>query len=141
MSVNKVILMGCLGKDPELTYAATGNACCRFSVATTEKWKSDGETKEKTTWHNIVFWGKTAEIVANYFKKGNRIFIEGKIDNYTYDKKDGSGKGYSSQVIGQTFSFIDGKGTKDTVQPDDDMGNAEQPVEETKEEDDSDLPF
>lgn len=139
MSVNKVILMGNLGKDPELTHATSGNAVCRFSIATTERWKANGEAKDKTTWHNIVFFGKTAETVSNYFKKGNRIFIEGKIDNYTYDKKDGSGKGYGSQVIGQTFSFVDGKGTKDAGQ--DDVGEAEQPVPDDNEEDDSDLPF
>jgi single-strand DNA-binding protein len=107
MSVNKAILIGNLGKDPELKYTPGGQAVANFSLATTEKWTGqDGQKNEKTTWHNIVAWGKQAELVKEYLRKGRQVYIEGRIDNRSYDKKDGSGKGYISEVIVQNIQFL-----------------------------------
>jgi single-strand DNA-binding protein len=107
MSVNKAILLGRLGKDPELRYTPSGKAVATFSLATSERWTGqDGQKNESTTWHNIVAWGKQAEIMKEYLKKGQQVYIEGRIDNRSYDKKDGSGKGYVSEVVVQSFQFI-----------------------------------
>ncbi len=107
MSVNKVILIGRLGKDPELRYTPSGKAVASFSLATSERWTGqDGQKNESTTWHNIVAWGKQAELMKEYLRKGREVYIEGRIDNRTYDKKDGSGKGYISEVVVQSFQFI-----------------------------------
>ncbi len=110
MSVNKAILLGRLGKDPELRYTPSGKAVCNFTIATSERWSGqDGQRQESTTWHNIVAWGKQAEVIKEYLSKGREVFIEGRIDNRSYDKKDGSGKGYISEVIVQNFSFVGGR--------------------------------
>ena len=99
--MNRVILIGRLGKDPELK-AAGDTHVCNFSVATSFKSKD----KENTTWHNCVAWGKTAEIIAQYFKKGSMIALEGRIDNRTYEK-DGVTK-YISEVVVDKFYFVGG---------------------------------
>ena len=111
MSVNKVILIGHLGKDPELKYTPAGRAVAQFSLATNERWTGqDGQKNEKTTWHNIVAWGKQAEVMKEYLRKGSQVYIEGRIDNRSYEKKDGSGKAYISEVVVQNFQFIGGRG-------------------------------
>lgn len=86
-SLNKVMLIGRLGKDPELKSAGSGQVC-NFSVATSETWKdkSSGEKKEKTTWHNIVIWGQLANVAAQYLHKGDQVYLEGKIDTRSYEK-------------------------------------------------------
>jgi len=141
MSVNKAILLGRLGKDPELRYTPSGKAVASFSLATTERWTGqDGQKNESTTWHNIVAWGKQAELIKEYLRKGREVFIEGRIDNRTYEKKDGSGKGYISEIIVQNFSFIgsrgDSQGNSDTPPSSD----SEAPSGSSTSEDD-DLPF
>lgn len=98
-SLNKASLIGNLGKDPELKYIASGNAVCNFSLATAESYKDkSGEKQSRTTWHNIVIWGKLAEIANQYLKKGSQVYLEGRIDNRSYDDKDGN-KRYVSEVI------------------------------------------
>ena len=115
MSVNKAILIGRLGKDPELTHV-NNKALCKFSLATSERWTAqDGQKQEATTWHNIVAWGKPGEVMAQYLSKGREVYIEGRIDNRTYDKKDGT-KGYTSEVVVQSFSFVGGR-NEQTDQP------------------------
>ena len=110
MSVNKAILIGRLGKDPEMKYTSSGKAVCNFSLATTERFKGqDGQQKESTTWHNIVVWGKPAEIIKEYMSKGREIYLEGRISNRSYDDKDGNKK-YTSEVVVQNFQFIGSKG-------------------------------
>lgn len=110
MSVNKVILIGRLGKDPELKYTQGGRAVANFSVATNERWKGqDGQKQESTTWHNIVAWGKQAEVMKEYLSKGQQVYIEGRIDNRSYDDKDGNKK-YISEVVVQNFQFIGSRG-------------------------------
>ena len=106
MSVNKAILIGRLGKDPELKYTPAGRAVCSFSLATSKRWKSqDGEAKEATTWHNIVSWGKQAEVMKEYLHKGKEVYIEGRIDNRSYEDKEGNKK-YISEVVVEQFQFI-----------------------------------
>ncbi len=107
MSVNKAILIGNLGSDPELKYTPGGQAVASFSLATNERWTGkDGQKNEKTTWHNIVAWGKQAELAKEYLHKGRQVYIEGRIDNRSYDKKDGSGKAYISEVVVQSIQFL-----------------------------------
>lgn len=110
MSVNKAILIGRLGKDPELRFTSGGKAVCTFSLATSERWSAaDGQKNESTTWHNIVAWGKQAEVIKEYLAKGREVYIEGRIANRSYDDKDGNKK-YISEVVVQNFQFIGGRG-------------------------------
>ncbi len=98
-SVNKVILIGNLGKDPELRYAPSGSAVANFSLATSEQWKDqEGNPQERTSWHNIVVWGKLAEIAAEYLKKGRKVYVEGRIQYRDYEGKDGN-KRYVTEVV------------------------------------------
>ena len=90
-SINKVILVGRLGRDPELKYTASGTPFCRFSMATDDSWvdKGSGEKTEKTEWHNIVVWDKLAEICNNYLTKGKMVYIEGSLQTREWDDKEG----------------------------------------------------
>lgn len=109
MSVNKAILVGRLGKDPDLRYTPGGQAVTSFSLATNRYWKNkEGEKQEATTWHNIVAWGKQAETMKEYLSKGKQIFIEGRIDNRSYDDKEGN-KRYISEVVVENFRFLDSR--------------------------------
>ncbi|MCH8028110.1 MAG: single-stranded DNA-binding protein [candidate division Zixibacteria bacterium] len=111
MSVNKVILLGNLGKDPDLRYTPSGKAVATFSLATSERWTSqDGQKQENTTWHNIVAWGKQAETMKEYLTKGRQVYIEGRIANRSYEDKEGNKK-YISEVVVQSFSFVGNKGS------------------------------
>jgi len=141
MSVNKAILIGNLGRDPELKYTPGGQAVANFSLATTEKWTGqDGQKNEKTVWHNIVAWGKQAELVKEYLRKGRQVYIEGRIDNRSYDKKDGSGKGYISEVVVQNIQFLGGPRDETAAGPASADTPASPPPEGTSGGDD-DLPF
>ena len=105
--VNKVILLGNLGADPELRYTAQGNAVCNFRIATTEKFKdSQGNTQERTEWHKIVVWRKLAEICGQYLTKGKQVYIEGKIRNESWEK-DGV-KQYSYKIEADTLRMLGG---------------------------------
>lgn len=106
MSLNKVMLLGNLGADPEVRYMQNGNAVANFSVATTEKWKDkqSGEQKEKTEWHRVVVFGNTAETIAQWFRKGDTIFVEGKLQTRKWEDKDGVER-YTTEVILDRFSF------------------------------------
>ena len=111
MSVNKAILIGRLGKDPDLRYTPGGKAVASFSLATSERWSGqDGQKKESTTWHNIVAWGRQAEVLKEYMHKGSQIYIEGRISNRSYDDKEGNKK-YISEIVVQNFQFLDSKGS------------------------------
>lgn len=110
MAVNKAILIGNLGRDPELRYTPSGKAVCTFSLATSERWTSqDGQKQEQTIWHNIVAWGRQAEVIKEYLAKGRQVYIEGRIVNRSYDDKEGNKK-YISEVVVQNFQFLGGKG-------------------------------
>ena len=105
--VNKVILLGNLGKDPDIKYMPNGNAVANITLATSETWndKSSGEKKEKTEWHRVVFFGKLAEIVGQYLKKGSKIYIEGKLQTRKWQGQDGQDK-YTTEVVLQRFSGV-----------------------------------
>ena len=108
--VNKAIIVGNLGKDPEVRFTPSGRAVAKFSVATTEKWTDQqGQKQEKTEWHNIVVWGKQAEICGQYLSKGRQVYIEGRITNRSYDDKDGN-KRYITEIIAQNVRFLGGGG-------------------------------
>lgn len=105
-SLNKVILLGNLGKDPELRTTQSGNNVVNFSMATTEKWKGkDGLKQEKTEWHNIVLWGRTAEVANQYLKKGSSVLIEGKLQTRSWDDKDGNRR-YTTEVVGNNLVMV-----------------------------------
>jgi single-strand DNA-binding protein len=110
MSVNKVILVGNLGKDPEVRYTQTGSAVANFSIATSEQWNDrDGKRQERTEWHNIVVWGKQAEHCGQYLSKGRQVFIEGSIRTRSYDDKSGN-KRYITEIVAQRIQFLGGGG-------------------------------
>lgn len=108
--INKVILIGNLGKDPELRYTPNSKAVATFSLATTEKWKDkEGQFQEKTEWHNIVAWGKQAEICKEYLKKGSSVYVEGRLQHRSYDDKDGNKK-YITEIVARTVQMLGRKG-------------------------------
>lgn len=109
-SVNKAILIGNLGKDPELRYTPGGVAVTNFSLATSERWKNkDGEMQESTEWHNIVAFRRLAEIAGEYLRKGSRVYIEGKIRNRSWEGKDGQ-KRYTTEIIADNLMMLDTRG-------------------------------
>ncbi|PLX81190.1 MAG: single-stranded DNA-binding protein [Desulfuromonas sp.] len=110
MSVNKVILVGNLGKDPELRYTASGTAVATFSIATSERYKDrDGNQQEKTEWHNIVAWRQLAEICGKYLVKGKQVYIEGKIQTRSYDDRDGN-KRYITEIVADQMQMLGSRG-------------------------------
>jgi len=109
-SVNKAIVVGNLGKDPEVRFTQSGRAMARFSVATTESWMDrENGKQERTEWHNIVVWGKQAESCGQYLAKGRQVYIEGSIRNRSYDDKEGN-KRYISEIVAQRVQFLGGSG-------------------------------
>jgi len=109
MAINKAILVGNLGKDPELRYTANGQAVATFSLATTEKFKNKGgEQQERTEWHNIVAWGPLAEICGKYLVKGKQIYCEGRIQSRSYDDRDGN-KRYITEIVISDMQMLGGR--------------------------------
>ena len=110
MSVNRVILVGRLGRDPETRYTGGGQAVANFSVATDETYKDkNGERQKRTEWHKIVVWGKQAEIAQQYLKKGSLIFIEGRIQSREWQDKEGQ-KRTSFEIVATNFRMLGGRG-------------------------------
>ncbi|HXK27259.1 MAG TPA: single-stranded DNA-binding protein [Candidatus Binatia bacterium] len=110
MSVNKVILVGNLGKDPEVRFTNSGSAVARLSVATSEVWNDrDGNRQERTEWHNVVVWGKQGEHCGQYLAKGRQVYVEGSIRTRSYDDKSGN-KRYVTEVVAQRVQFLGGGG-------------------------------
>jgi len=105
--VNKVILIGNLGRDPEVRYTQSGTAVCSFSLATTERTKSGGEWTDHTEWHNIVIFGKSAENVEKYLNKGSSVYIEGRIQTRKWQDKEGNDR-TTTEIIGNTIQFLGG---------------------------------
>lgn len=143
MSVNKVILVGRLGRDPELKHMPNGDAVANFSVATSEQWKDrNGERQERTEWHNITMYRKLAEIAGQYLKKGSEVYVEGKIQSRKYTGKDGVER-IAYDIIANEMKMIGGKNSET-------HGAAAQPNSATKKESvkvqasnelDDDIPF
>jgi single-strand DNA-binding protein len=110
MSVNKVILVGRLGRDPETRFTGGGQAVANFSVATDETYKDkNGERQKRTEWHKIVVWGKQAEIAQQYLKKGSLVFIEGRIQSREWQDKEGQ-KRTSFEIVASNFRMLGGRG-------------------------------
>lgn len=106
MSVNKVILVGNVGKDPETRYLEGGTAVCSFSLATSETYRNrDGEKITNTEWHNIVLWRGLAEVAEKYVRKGSQLFIEGRIRTRSWDDKDGN-KRYTTEIVGDNMQML-----------------------------------
>ncbi|MBI5625782.1 MAG: single-stranded DNA-binding protein [Nitrosomonadales bacterium] len=109
MSVNKVILIGHLGKDPEVRYMPSGEAVANVTLATSETWKDkNGEKQEKTEWHNIVFFKRLAEIAGEYLKKGSQVYVEGRITTEKWQDKEGKDR-YTTKIIANEMKMLDKK--------------------------------
>ena len=127
-SVNKVILVGNLGQDPESRFTPQGTAVTNLSVATNESWKDqNGETQDRTEWHRVVMYGRMAETAVEYMRKGQMVYVEGRLQTRSWEDKEGM-KRYSTEVVGNAFTMlgrrnVDGGGAPPASQPsnDDDL--------------------
>ena len=112
-SVNKVILIGNLGSDPEVRYTPSGQAVANFNIATNESWKGkDGQDQERTEWHKIVVWGKLAEICGEYLGKGRTVYVEGRLQTREWADKEGH-KRYTTEIVANTVQFLGPPGSKE----------------------------
>lgn len=148
MSVNKVILVGNLGKDPELRYTPSGTAVCTFSLATSDRFKNkQGEQQDRTEWHNIVTWSGLAEICGKYLAKGKQVYIEGRIQSRSYDDRDGN-KRYITEIVANEMQMLSrageqgggsggGSGSRPSSQFNEPSGGPEEPPFNP----DDDIPF
>lgn len=107
--INKVILIGNLGADPEVRFTPSGQAVANFRIATSESWtdKGSGQKQERTEWHRIVVWGKLAELCGEYLKKGRQCYVEGRLQTREWTDKEGK-KNYTTEVVAQTVQFLGG---------------------------------
>ncbi len=123
-SVNKVILVGALGRDPETRYATSGDAICNFSMATSESWKdkASGEKKEKTEWHRISSFGKLAEICGEYLKKGSQVYVEGKLQTRKWQNKEDKDQ-YTTEVVIDRMQMLGGKPSGESAPKDQPAAN------------------
>lgn len=114
-SINKVILIGNLGSDPEVKYTPSGTAVANFNIATNESWNSkDGKKEERTEWHRIVVWSKLAELCGEYLAKGRTVYVEGRLQTREWNDKDGN-KRYTTEIVAQTVQFLGGPGGEKTA--------------------------
>jgi single-strand DNA-binding protein len=110
--VNKVILIGRLGNDPEVRYTSNGGAVANFNMATNESWTDkSGQKQEKTEWHRIVVWGKLGELCGQYLSKGRQAFVEGRLQTREWTDKEG-GKRYTTEIVAQNIQFLGGPGDR-----------------------------
>ncbi len=108
--INKVILVGNLGKDPEVRYSPNGNAVANITLATSEQWKdrNSGEQQEKTEWHRVVFFNRLAEIVGEYLKKGSQVYVEGKLQTRKWQGQDGQDR-YTTEIVASEMQMLGGR--------------------------------
>ncbi len=120
--INKVILVGNLGKDPEIRYVASGGAVANLNIATSESWKdkTTGEKQERTEWHRVVFFGKLAEIANEYLKKGAQIYVEGRLQTRKWQDKGGQDR-YTTEIIGSELQMLGGRGAGSSMDGPPDM--------------------
>ena len=128
MSLNKVILIGNLGRDPELRYMPNGDAVCNFSIATSESWndRNSGQRQERTEWHNITLYRRLAEVAGQYLKKGSQVYIEGKIQSRKYTDKQGMER-TAYDIIGNEMKMLGSRGGNQQGGYHDDVGYAPAP--------------
>ncbi|HTY55448.1 MAG TPA: single-stranded DNA-binding protein [Candidatus Binataceae bacterium] len=144
MGVNKVILVGNLGRDPELRYIPSGQPVASFTIATSESYTDrSGARQKRTEWHNIVAWGKLAELCGQYLKKGRQIYLEGRISTRQYEAKDGSGKRSRTEIVAQVIQFLGGRAGESAPDEPSDFGAAGSAAGggEMTPVDDEDIPF
>jgi single-strand DNA-binding protein len=140
MSVNKAILIGNLGKDPEVRFTSTGRAVARFPIATSEVWTdAEGNRQERTEWHNIIVWGKQGETCGQYLAKGRQVFVEGSIRTRNYDDKSGN-KRYVTEIVAQRVRFLGGGGGT-RIAPETDSGASDEMGAGGPPPADDDIPF
>ena len=129
-SLNKVQLIGNIGKDPELRHTQSNTPYCKFSLATTEKIK---DKEDKTSWHNITIWGKQAEVANRYLQKGKQVYLEGRLEYGSYEDRQGV-KRYTTEIVVNNFVFLGGKSGQQKMQ-------STERVPETDQFTDEDIPF
>ena len=151
--VNKVILVGNVGNDPEVRYMPNGNAVANISIATSDSWKdrNTGEQQERTEWHRVVFFNRLAEIVEQYVKKGTKLYLEGRLQTRSYEQ-DGVKK-YSTEIVANEMQMLDSRGATGSSQefvdqsnaptspPQDSAQNSEQQASANFDNFDDDIPF
>jgi single-strand DNA-binding protein len=146
-SVNKVILIGNLGRDPELRYTQSGSAVTNFTVATNERWRDkDGNNQERTEWHRVVVWGRSAENCAQYLQKGRSVYIEGRLQTREWEDKEGN-KRQTTEVNALTVQFLGSRagagsgGDSGSAGPGGDSGRAGPGGDSGRPPSDDDIPF
>ena len=114
--INKVILIGNLGADPEVRHTQGGNAVANLSLATSETWrdKTTGETRENTEWHRVVMFGRLGEIAGEYLKKGSKVYIEGRLQTRKWQDRDGNDR-YTTEIVGNEMQMLDGRGAQGSI--------------------------
>ena len=143
--VNTAILIGNLGRDPELRHTQSGQPVCNFSIATTESWnRKDGSGREeKTEWHRIVAWGRTAELCAQYLSKGRTVYIEGRLQTREWENREGQ-KQRTTEIVAQTVQFLGGprgSGSRDSGGGDDFGEGGGETSRDSGDEPREDIPF
>ena len=135
-SINKVILIGNLGRDPEVRFMPNGDAVCNFSIATSDTWKDkSGEKQSKTEWHNIVMYRRLAEIAGEYLKKGSSVYLEGSLQTRKWQTKEGQDR-TTTEVVAREMTMLDSKG--DNMESSSSTGSPSKPDNDKFEED---IPF
>ena len=136
-SVNKAIILGNLGADPEVKYTPSGMAVANFSIATKEQWTNkDGEKGEKTEWHRIVAWARLGEICGEYLRKGSQVYIEGRIQTRSWEDREGV-KRYTTEIVAQTMQMLGSAKREGQTQ----SAKESYPIEEPTSIPDDDIPF
>ena len=144
-SLNKVMLIGRLGADPEIRYTPSGSAVANFRMATTERWTSkEGEKQERTEWHKIVAWRKLGETCGEYLHKGSLVYIEGSLQTRDWEDRDGN-KRWTTEIVAYRMQMLDRKGERGEAVPVEESFPTEEPVEATSTADpeapEDDIPF
>ena len=138
MSLNRVLIIGNLGRDPEVRFTPSGKAVGRFPVATSDVWTdTEGQRQERTEWHNVVVWGKQAETCGQFLAKGRQVYVEGAVRTRQYDDKEGNRR-YITEIIAQRVQFLGGRGGGDSAP----RGTPEEPpAAQAASAEDDDIPF
>ncbi len=140
MSVNKVILVGNVGKDPEVKYFDNDLSVARFPLATSETFTRNGEKVTQTEWHNIVVWRGLAKVAENYVKKGTQLYIEGSLRTRSWEDADGN-KRYTTEIVAQNMQMLGRKSDSEQVASQENVNVAKESEAATAPEEDDDLPF
>ena len=140
--INKVILVGNLGADPETRYMPSGSAVTNLSVATSETWKDkqSGEQKERTEWHKVVFFDRLAEVAAEYLRKGSQVYVEGKIQTRKWQDKDGNDR-WTTEIVGREMQMLGGRGGGGTAPMSSGGQGSSSPPPQPVDDFEDDIPF